>query len=399
MNLYEYQAKKLLKKYNLPIPNGYRFSAIDDVKNHILSNQISTGPWVLKCQIQSGGRGKAGGVQIVHSKKEILSFTNKWLGKTLKTYQTADSGELVQSILIEPAIEIIQELYLSILIDREKAQITCMISKQGGVNIEQISQKTPHLIYKIKINPISGLQPYQGRILACKIGLSDKKINKFAEILVKATQMFLEKELTLIEINPLAITNENNFICLDAKITIDPNAIFRQPELFSIYTEDNIHTQQEVNDFNYIPLTGGNIGCMINGAGLAMATMDMIKSLGGTPANFLDIGGNSNKNSIISAFHAVLTDSKVKAILVNIFGGIICCDLVADSVLTTLSRYYKCIIKNNMIPIVFRLEGNNAELGKKRLINSNLNIYVTNNLIDAIQQVIKMVKFKNVNID
>lgn len=389
MNLYEYQAKKLMAKYNLPVLTGFVCVTLNDIEHYIASNRIGHGPWVVKCQVQAGGRGKSGGVCIVHSTKNILSFANKWLGNRLITYQTTDTGELVTSILIEPAVKIVQEFYLSISIDRDESQIICMASTQGGMNIEITEQKTSNFIHKIVINPSVGIYPYQGRVLACKLGLSGAKINQFSRIVVSITRMLLENDLTLIEINPLAITDDDRFYCLDAKMIVDHNAIFRQSELLNICS---INKPIDILNFiNYIPLEG-NIGCMVNGAGLAMATMDVIKSLGGIPANFLDIGGGANKECIISAFNMILKDAKVQAILVNIFGGIVCCDLVAECIITALSRY-----TTKHIPIVARLEGNHSTLGSNRLINSKLNIIVTDNLIYAIQQIVTAVKLKNVN--
>ncbi|URJ30308.1 ADP-forming succinate--CoA ligase subunit beta [Candidatus Blochmannia vicinus (nom. nud.)] len=396
MNLYEYQAKKLLIKYNLPVLKGCLCANLIDVEHYISSCSIKNGPWVVKCQIQAGGRAKSGGVRIVHDITDILSFATRWLGNNLITYQTTDTGELVNYILIEPSVKIIQELYLSILIDRDESQIICIASTQGGTNIENIAQKTPDLIHKTTINPLVGMHPYQGRILACKLGLSGVKINQFAKIVVDATHMLLKKDLMLIEINPLAITDNDQFFCLDAKIITDHNATFRQSELLNIRATNKTYNALPDNQWdsiNYVPLDG-NIGCMVNGAGLAMATMDVIKSLGGMPANFLDIGGNANKECIMSSFYMILKDTKVKAILVNIFGGIVCCDLVADSIITVLSTYNK-----THIPIVVRLEGNNSTLGTNRLIDSKLNVVVTDNLIYAIKQIVTAVKLNNVNIN
>ncbi|URJ25571.1 ADP-forming succinate--CoA ligase subunit beta [Blochmannia endosymbiont of Camponotus sp.] len=390
MNLYEYQAKKLMAKYNLPVLTGFVCTTLNDIEHYITSNSIGHGPWVVKCQVQTGGRGKSGGVCIVHSTTNILSFANKWLGNRLVTYQTTDIGELVTSILIEPAVKIVQEFYLSISIDRDESQIICMASTQGGMNVEITEQKTPNFIHKIVINPSVGIYPYQGRILACKLGLSGAKINQFSRIIVSATRMLLENDLTLIEINPLAITDDDHFCCLDAKMIVDRNAIFRQSELLNTCAINK--PIDMLNFINYIPLEG-NIGCMVNGAGLAMATMDVIKSLGGIPANFLDIGGGANKECIISAFNMILKDAKVQAILINIFGGIVCCDLVAECIITVLLS--RCTTKH--IPIVARLKGNNSTLGSNRLINSKLNIIVTDNLIYAIQQIVTAVKLKNVN--
>ncbi|WP_159714175.1 ADP-forming succinate--CoA ligase subunit beta [Blochmannia endosymbiont of Camponotus nipponensis] len=396
MNLYEYQAKQLMVKYDLPVLKGFVCTTLNDLEHYISANTIGSGPWVVKCQIQAGGRGKSKGVCVVPCTSDILSFANKWLGNKLVTYQTTNSGELVHSILIEPAVKIIQEFYLSILVDRDTSQIICMVSNQGGINIETTGQKKPNLIHTMIINPLIGMHPYQGRILACQLGLSGSKINQFAKIIVNATHMLLEKDLILIEINPLAVTDNDDFFCLDAKIIIDDNAVFRQSELLSICEinkTSKMMSNNQWNSINYVPLDG-NIGCMVNGAGLAMATMDIIKSLGGVPANFLDIGGGASKECIISAFYMILKDTMVKAILINIFGGIVCCDLVAECVITALST-----CNTTSFPIVARLEGNNSALGSNRLINSKYGVIVTNNLIDAIQQIVTAVNLKNVNFD
>lgn len=394
INLYEYQAKKLFVQYDLPVLKGWVCSNINDVQNCITHNK---GPWVAKCQIYSGSRGKSEGICITCSINKILSFSKKWFGNKLITCQTTDTGELVNYILIEPAVKIIQELYVSIVIDRDSYQILCITSAQGGINVENISQESPEAIHKIIIDPVFGIYPYQGRILACKLGLSGNKINQFSDIIVNMTRMFLEKDLMLAEINPLVITTENSFFCLDAKMIVDQNSIFRQSKLLDMCIKHDtktiaIKSNKKQLNINYIPLPTGNIGCMVNGAGLAMATMDLIQDAGGMPANFLDIGGEANKECIISALHMLLKNKKIKAILVNIFGGIVCCDLVANSIISVLSNIP---ITNNdihYIPIVVRLQGNNAELGSKKLIDSKFNIIVTNNLINAIQQAVIMVK-------
>lgn len=395
INLYEYQAKDLFVKYNLPVLKSWVCSNMNDVQHCLTNNK---GPWVAKCQIYSGGRGKSKGICITSSKKEILSFSKKWIGNTLITYQTTDTGELVNHILIEPAVKIIQELYVSILVDRDCCQIICITCAQGGVDIEKINQETPEMIHKIIIDPVIGVHPYQGRILACKLGLFGHKINQFSDIVVNMARMFLEKDLMLVEINPLIITNENCFLCLDAKIIIDQNSMFRQSKLLNTYIQKNdqqtaIQSKEEKQfGINYIPLSTGNIGCMVNGAGLAMATMDLIKEAGGIPANFLDIGGEANKERIVSALDILLKNKQIKAVLVNIFGGIVCCDLIANSIISVLSNI---TIKNNATyhtPIVARLQGNNAKLGLKKLINSKFKIIVTDNLSNAIQQIVIMVK-------
>lgn len=387
MNLYEYQAKKLLLKFQLPVLKNWFCSDVSKI-NHCISNITSEPPWVVKCQIYSGGRGKSGGVLLVSSKEEILIFAKKWIGQPLVTHQTSTSGEIVNSILIEPAIKILRELYLSILIDRDSSQIIFMASAKGGINIENLISESPQLLYKIAINPIScNTHSYEGRIIAYKLGLKGIQIHQFSDIYVNIIHMFLEKDLTLIEINPLVITHDNHLICLDAKITVDHNALFRQSQLLDLCKNTNKRNNVTVFDSfksNYISLDG-NIGCMVNGAGLAMATMDLMRSLGGSPANFLDIGGDTHEDGIISALKTILQNKQVRAIFVNIFGGIVCCELVARSIIIAVSQ---CSI---IIPIVVRLEGNNADLGSNKLISSGLNIIVINNLIYAIQKVIMLV--------
>lgn len=387
MNLYEYQAKRLFAKFNLPILSGWVCSSVFDVERFI-EKITSNPPWIIKCQIHAGGRGKSGGVCIAHAPQDILSFANQWFSKRLITSQTTDCGEIVNHILIEPAVNIIRELYFSILIDRDTSQIICVVSIKGGVDIEKLAHESPDLLFQITIDPEIGAYPYQGRIIAYKLGLIGDQINRFSKIFINIVRMFLETDLMLVEINPLAITDNHNLMCLDAKVVFDHNALFRQSEFLSEFSENNrINPDFDFNilNVNYVALNG-DIGCMVNGAGLAMATMDLMQELGGMPANFLDIGGDTNKSSIISALKALLKNEQVKAILVNIFGGIVCCNLVADSVITAVSE---C---GNRIPIVIRLEGNNAILGINKLINSHLNIIVINNLIYAIQRVIELVK-------
>lgn len=388
MNLYEYQAKRIFSKFSLPILDNWVCSDMCEVEN-FLKKVPHSPPWVLKCQIRSGGRGKSGGVLISHSLKDILSFSKQWLGKYLITSQTTDVGERVEHILIEPAINIVREFYFSTLIDRNTNQVVCIGSARGGIDIEKLIHDSPDQLFKITVDPEIGAYPYQGRIMAYKLGLTGNQINKFVSIFINVVRMLLEKDLILVEINPLAVTHNNDLICLDAKISVDHNAFFRQ----SLFLNEFLEINKAVHEFdtkrllnvNYVALDG-NIGCMVNGAGLAMATMDLMQSLGGTPANFLDIGGDTDKKYIVSALKMLLKNTQVKAVLVNIFGGIVCCDLVADSVITAVSEYASCI------PIVVRLEGNNAILGMNRLLDSRLNIVVINNLIYAIKRVIELVR-------
>lgn len=388
MNLYEYQAKKIFSKFGLPVLRNWVCSDISEI-NNCLCNITNNPPWIVKCQIRAGGRGKSGGVQRVFSKKEILFFSKKWIGNSLITDQTTSSGEIVNSILIEPSVNILHELYLSILVDRDFCRIVFIASKKGGVNIEQVVSEYPDSLYTAIVDPIFNKSyPYEGRIIAHKLGLKGVLINQFVKIYLNIVRMFIEKNLMLVEINPLVITDNNNLICLDAKVTVDHNALFKQSQLLDLCLGDNKINNlpfSESLNVNYISLDG-NIGCMVNGAGLAMATMDLMKLLGGSPANFLDIGGDTNENYIISAFKMLLKNDQVKVIFVNIFGGIVCCNLVASSIITAVSEH------TTNIPIVVRLVGNNAELGSDKLINSGFDIFVINNLVHAIQKVITLVK-------
>lgn len=390
MNLYEYQAKKIFSKYNIPVLNGWVCTNISEIERCVKNMTGTTPPWVVKCQIHAGGRGQSGGILVTYSLKEVLSFASQWIGNRLVTSQTTEIGEIVNAILIEPAVNIVREFYFSILVDKNTCQFVCMVSIQGGINIEKTIQESPDLLFKITIDPEIGAYPYQGRIIACQLGLTGIQIEQFVKIFINVIKLFIEKDLTLIEINPFAITGSNNLICLDAKVIVDHNALFRQLELLNNLKKDNKSIVQDYDtnliDVNYVTLDG-NIGCMVNGAGLAMATMDLMQSLGGRPANFLDIGGDTNKQCIVSALKMLLNNTKVKAIFINIFGGIVCCDLVANSVIDAVSEDFM-----NHIPIVVRLEGNNAALGTKRLIDNHLNIFVINNLIQAIQKVITLVK-------
>ncbi|CUX95838.1 Succinyl-CoA ligase [ADP-forming] subunit beta [Candidatus Mikella endobia] len=389
MNLYEYQSKQLFTKYGLPIPIGYICNSLIEVEE--LSSKIIFGNWIAKCQIYAGGRGKAGGVKVIKSKEELICFAKQWLGKRLITSQTDTIGQIVNSILVETATYISKELYLGVVIDRSISSIVFLASTEGGIEIEQIAEKTPHLIHKIKLDQLMGPQFYQGRKLAFQLGLSGKQVSHFIKIFMGLATLFLERDLDLVEINPLVITNNNDLICLDSKLSVDNNALFRQSELRNIYN-NSYKEKSEKNavklQLNYIALEDGNIGCMVNGAGLAMGTMDIIKLYGGQPANFLDIGGGATKERVTEAFKLILLNKKVKAILVNIFGGIVRCDLIADGIISALSKI------NINIPVIVRLEGNNAPQGIKLLANSMLNIIAANNLIDAVKQVIAVVKDK-----
>lgn len=388
MNLHEYQAKQLFARYGMPAPIGYACSTPREAEE--AASKIGSGPWVVKCQVHAGGRGKAGGVKLVNSKEDIRAFAEAWLGKRLVTYQTDALGQPVHQILVEAATDIEKELYLGAVVDRSSRRVVFMASTEGGVEIEQVAEKTPELIHKMVIDPLTGPQPYQGRELAFKLGLRDKQIGQFTKIFMGLATMFLERDLAMVEINPLVVTKQGDLICLDGKLGADSNALFRQAELREmrdISQEDERESRAAQWELNYVALDG-NIGCMVNGAGLAMGTMDIVKLYGGEPANFLDVGGGATKERVTEAFKIILSDDKVKGVLVNIFGGIVRCDLIADGIIGAVAEV------GVNVPVVVRLEGNNAELGAKKLADSDLNIIAAASLIDAAQQVVSAVEGK-----
>lgn len=382
MNLHEYQAKHLLAEQGLPVPTGYPCSTPDMAVK--AAEKIGTGPWVVKCQVHAGGRGKAGGVKVLTSMQDIRGFAQHWLGKRLVTYQTDADGQPVNQLLVEAATDIAYELYLGAVVDRSSGRIVFMASTEGGVEIESVAERTPHLIHKITIDPLTGPQPYQGRQFAFKLGLQGKQIAQFARIFMGLATLFLERDLSMIEINPLVVTRDGDLICLDAKLGVDSNALYRQPELKEMQdqSQDDCREAEAAQwELNYVALQG-SIGCMVNGAGLAMGTMDIIKHHGGQPANFLDVGGGATKQRVMEAFKIILSDPAVKAVLVNIFGGIVRCDLIADGIIGAVAEV------GVSIPVVVRLEGNNAESGNQKLAESGLNIIAATSLADAAQQVV-----------
>lgn len=382
MNLHEYQAKQLFARYGLPIPTGYTCTTPREAEE--AASKIGAGPWIAKCQVHAGGRGKAGGVKLLDSKESIRAFAEHWLGKSLITYQTDNKGQPVSQILVEAATVIDRELYLGAVIDRGTRRVMFMASVEGGVEIEKVAEKTPYLIHKMPLDPLTGPLPWQGRELAFKLGLTGKQVSQFTRIFLGLASLFLERDLALVEINPLVITEQGELICLDGKITIDANALFRQPELREMRdsSQEDIREAHAAQwELNYVALEG-NIGCMVNGAGLAMGTMDIVKLNGGQPANFLDVGGGATKERVTEAFKIILSDSAVKAVLVNIFGGIVRCDLIADGIIGAVDGV------GVNVPVVVRLEGNNAESGARKLADSGLNIIAATSLSDAAQRVV-----------
>ncbi len=383
MNLHEYQGKQLFAQYGLPVSDGVAAATVEEAV--AAADKIGGQRWVIKAQVHAGGRGKAGGVKLVDNKDDIREFAEKWLGKRLVTYQTDADGQPVSRILVETCTDIAQELYLGAVVDRATRRIVFMASTEGGVEIEKVAEETPEKILKAAIDPLTGAQPYQGRELAFKLGLSGSQIGQFTRIFMGLAKLFEEKDLALLEVNPLVITDEGNLHCLDAKINIDSNAIYRQPELQAMHDpsqEDAREANAAEWDLNYVALDGA-IGCMVNGAGLAMGTMDIVKIHGGFPANFLDVGGGATKERVTEAFKIILSDDKVKAVLVNIFGGIVRCDLIAEGIIGAVEEV------GVSVPVIVRLEGNNAEIGSKLLADSGLNIIAAKSLSDAAEQAVK----------
>jgi len=383
MNLHEYQGKQLFAEYGLPVSEGY---AVDSAKEAVeAAGKIGGDIWVVKAQVHAGGRGKAGGVVLAKTKQEVEDFAHKWLGKNLVTYQTDANGQPVTKILVETCTDIDQELYLGAVIDRASQRVIFMASTEGGVEIEKVAHETPEKILKAEIDPLVGAMPYQGRDLAFQLGLEGKQIKQFTQIFQGLAKLFIENDLSLLEINPLVITKAGDLHCLDAKLSIDSNAAFRQSRLRDMHDtsqedEREVHAAQW--ELNYVALDG-NIGCMVNGAGLAMGTMDIVKHHGGAPANFLDVGGGATKERVSEAFKIILSDDNVSAVLVNIFGGIVRCDLIAEGIIGAVEEV------GVSVPVVVRLEGNNAKLGSEKLKESGLNIIAATSLTDAAEQAVK----------
>jgi succinyl-CoA synthetase beta subunit len=383
MNLHEYQGKQLFAEYGLPVSKGY---AVDTPKAATeAADMIGGDVWVVKAQVHAGGRGKAGGVKLVKTKDEIAEFAKHWLGRNLVTYQTDEGGQPVSKILVESCTDIAEELYLGAVVDRSSRRIVFMASTEGGVEIEKVAEETPEKILRATIDPMVGAQPYQGRELAFKLGLQGEQVKQFVKIFMGLAQMFVDKDLALIEVNPLVITEQGDLHCLDAKLGVDGNALYRQGQLRDMHDpsqDDEREAHAAQWELNYVALDG-NIGCMVNGAGLAMGTMDIVALHGGFPANFLDVGGGATKERVSEAFKIILSDDNVKAVLINIFGGIVRCDLIAEGVIGAVEEI------GVQVPVVVRLEGNNAELGQKVLADSGLNIIAAMSLTDAAQQAVK----------
>jgi succinyl-CoA synthetase beta subunit len=385
MNLHEYQAKELLSHYGISSPKGKLAETLNEIKDLAkdLNHDI-----VLKAQIHAGGRGKAGGVKLVNNKKDAVDFATELLGKNLITYQNKPYGQPVHKILFEETVKIKKELYFSMLIDREKEKICVVVSSAGGMEIEEISKTKPELILKEFCNPITGLMDFQSRQIAYLLNMDNELTNKFIQFNKSAYKVFTENNLSLLEINPLVIDDKDDLIALDCKISIDDNALYKQKKLTELRDwsqDDSKEAEAHHAGLNYIALDG-NIGCMVNGAGLAMATLDLIKYSGGEPANFLDVGGGASAETVAKAFKILVSDKNVKVVLVNIFGGIMRCDIIANGIIEAAKEI------GISIPIVVRLEGTNVLEGKEILNNSQLNISSAENLIDAAALAVKLAK-------
>jgi succinyl-CoA synthetase beta subunit len=380
MNLHEYQAKELFAAYGLPVSQGIAVDTADEAV--AAAEKIGGDKWVVKVQVHAGGRGKAGGVKLADTADEIRAFADQWIGKNLVTIQTDADGHPVSKIYVESCTDIDRELYLGAVIDRSSRRVVFMASTEGGVEIEKVAEETPDLILREVIDPFTGAQPFQGRRLAFKLGLEGAQVRQFTNLFIGLSKLFHELDCSLLEINPLVITDAGDVHCLDAKINIDSNALYRQKELEAMNDpsqEDSREAEAARFGLNYVALDG-SIGCMVNGAGLAMGTMDLVKLYGGFPANFLDVGGSATKEAVAEAFKIILSDVNVKAVLINIFGGIVSCATIAEGIIGAVTEV------GVDVPVVVRFEGNNAALGRKTLADSGLNIIAAESLSDAAEK-------------
>ena len=383
MNLHEYQAKQLFREYGIAVSDGIAASSAEQAEKAALSLGVSK--WVVKAQVHAGGRGKAGGVEVVDKIEKVREFADKWLGTNLVTFQTDADGQPVNQILVETCTEIENELYLGAVIDRASQRLVVMASTEGGVNIEEVAEQTPEKIFKVEIDPIEGTNDMDADGLSSLLGLNDSQSSQFRSIYKGLVKLFVEKDLALLEVNPLVITGSGDLLCLDAKLNIDSNALYRQEaltEMRDFSQEDERESKAAEWDLSYVALDG-NIGCMVNGAGLAMGTMDIIKLHGGEPANFLDVGGTADAKRVAEAFKIILSDKNVNTVLINIFGGIVRCDVIADGIVEALT------VMGVSVPVVVRLEGNNAQVGLRTLDECDLNIIPASNLQEAAELAVK----------
>ena len=386
MNIHEYQAKAVLKSFGVPVAHGLPAFSIDEAVK--AADELGGPVWVVKAQIHAGGRGKAGGVKVVKSVDEVKAEAERLLGSTLVTHQTGPQGKVVSRIYVEEGSNIKDEFYLSLLVDRTTSRIAFVASTEGGMDIEVVAAKTPEKIITFDIDPATGFMPHHGRMLAKALALSGDLSKQAQKLGAKLYEAFNGKDMSLLEINPLVVTKEGELVCLDAKVGFDSNALYRHPDMLELRDEteeDDREIEASKFDLNYIALDG-TIGCMVNGAGLAMATMDIIKLYGSEPANFLDVGGGATTERVTAAFKIITSDPKVEGILVNIFGGIMRCDIIAEGVITAVKEV------GLKVPLVVRLEGTNVELGKKIIIESGFNVIAADNLDDAAQKIVAAVK-------
>jgi succinyl-CoA synthetase beta subunit len=386
MNIHEFQGKQLLASYQIPIPRGMVHSSLSGVSDSL--DQLDSAVYVVKAQIHAGGRGKAGGVKITRNKAEVLSLARGLLGKRLITHQTGLQGREVKKILIEEGIEIDRELYLSLLIDRQAASPAFIASAQGGMEIEELAEGSPEKVIKIWVDPAAGFQPYHGRSIGFRLGLDREMIGPFVILLRNLYRLFIEKDASLIEINPLVVTKNKAIVALDAKMTFDDNALFRHEDIRALRDldeEEPLEIQASKYNLNYVKLTG-KIGCMVNGAGLAMATMDLIKLAGAEPANFLDVGGGATKETVSQAFQILLEDPNVRGVFVNIFGGIVRCERIAGGIIEAAKEV------KVTVPLVVRLEGTNAKEGREMLKGSGLKLEVAETIWQGAQKIVELVR-------
>jgi succinyl-CoA synthetase beta subunit len=386
MNVHEYQAKAVLRDFDVPVPRGGPAPSIAEAVK--VAQELGAKTWVVKAQIHAGGRGKAGGVKLVHSFEEVRKEAARLLGSVLVTHQTGPQGKEVNRLYIEEASQIERELYLSLLVDRESSRIACVASVSGGMDIEEVARTQPAKIVTFSIDPATGVMPHHGRRIAQSLALRGDLVKQAERLVSQLYGAFTAKDMSLLEINPLVVTRSGRLICLDAKMAFDDNALYRHPDIVALRDlteEDAKEIEASKYDLNYVALSG-NIGCMVNGAGLAMATMDIIKLYGEAPANFLDVGGGATQDKVAAAFKIITADPKVKGILVNIFGGIMKCDVIAEGVVAAVGEV------GLRVPLVVRLEGTNVERGKEIIATSNLNVTSADDLDDAAQKIVKAVR-------
>ena len=384
MNLHEYQAKQIFSSYGIPVPKGRVASTADEAVN--AARELGGSVWVVKAQVHAGGRGKAGGVKVVKDFDAVRSAATAMLGRKLVTRQTGPQGLPVNQVYVESGSQIAREMYLSLVLNRERGQIAFIASAAGGMDIEEVAAHSPEKIITVNIHPAAGLQAFQCRQLAFRLGFASSQLEEFSRLAQALYRLYLQEDASLVEVNPLIVTRDGRIVALDAKIDIDTNALFRHPQLEMLRDpsqEDPMEREAREHDLNYVSLDG-NIACMVNGAGLAMATMDLIKLHGGAPANFLDVGGGATSERVTAAFKLILSNGKVRAILVNIFGGIVRCDLIADGIINAVKQV------GVRIPVVVRLEGTNADVARERLASSGLAITAASDLTDAATKVVRL---------